>query len=154
MKIVFLGGAGAMAAALLPYLRDDPEITSVLLADRDAEGARKKAAAFGPKCSSVSVDATDHASLVGTMRGADVAIGYIGPFYRFEKPVAQAAIDAGVPYVSIADDYDAFLSVFELDDAAKKAGVKILTGFGNSPASRRCSQKKDTCRWIRRRKFP
>jgi saccharopine dehydrogenase-like NADP-dependent oxidoreductase len=57
----------------------------------------------------------------------------VGPFYRFEKPVAHAAIAAGKTYISIADDYDAYLHVAELDEEARNAGVKILTGFGNSP---------------------
>jgi saccharopine dehydrogenase-like NADP-dependent oxidoreductase len=67
------------------------------------------------------------------MRGQDVSLSYIGPFYVFESRMACCAIEAVVPYVSIADDYDAYLEVIKLDDAARGAGVKILTGFGNSP---------------------
>jgi len=66
----------------------------------------------------------------------------VGPFYRFEAPVAQCAIEAGVDYISIADDYDAYLAVEKLDAKAKKKGVKVLTGFGNSPGLTQILAKK------------
>jgi hypothetical protein len=67
------------------------------------------------------------------MSGADVVVSFVGPFYFFEADMARCAIRAKVNYVSIADDYDAYLAVKELDAEARAAGVKILTGFGNSP---------------------
>lgn len=133
MKVLFLGGCGEMAAAMLPLLRDDNVIESVTLADISGERARAVAAQWGPRFHGIEVDASWHDQLVGAMTGHECVINYIGPFYRFEKPCAAAAIEAGVPYVSIADDYDAFLNVWELEDAARAANVKILSGFGNSP---------------------
>ncbi len=45
-------------------------------------------------------------------------------------------------YISIADDYDAYLAVERLDARAKKKGVKILSGFGNSPGLTQVLAKK------------
>ncbi len=103
---------------------------------------KRKAAAHGKKFSAAKADVTDREGLVKLMKGNDVVISYVGPFYRFEAPVADAAIDAGVDYISIADDYDAYLAVEKLDGRAKKKGVKILSGFGNSPGLTQILSKK------------
>jgi lysine 6-dehydrogenase len=142
MRIIFLGGSGEMAAAMLPIMRDDDAVKHVTLADIDGNKADAKAREFGQKFTGRQVDAANKDELVAAMKGHDVAISYIGPFYKFEKPVGEAAIEAGVPIVSIADDYDAFLAVWELEEKAKAAGVKILTGFGNSPGLTQVLAKK------------
>ena len=65
--------------------------------------------------------------------GYDVALGFIGPFYTFEKRIVSACIEARVPYVSIMDDYDAYLDVIQLDAKAREAGITVICGLGNSP---------------------
>ncbi|MBZ0272119.1 saccharopine dehydrogenase NADP-binding domain-containing protein [bacterium] len=132
MRILFLGGAGEMAVAMRRLMAADAGIEHVSIADIDrtrAEAAAREHTKFAPRV----VDVTDRAALAGAMREYDAAISFVGPAYRFERLVAQAAIDARKPVVTIADDYDAFLSVYELDGAAREAGVLMLTGFGNSP---------------------
>ncbi len=133
MKLLFLGGAGEMAVAMLPLMRDDKAVKHVTIADINEGRAQAVADEYGEKFSAAAVDAGDHNALVEAMKPHDAVVNYVGPFYRFEKPCAEAAIEAGVHYISISDDYDAYLSVRTLEEKAKKAGVKILTGFGNSP---------------------
>ena len=133
MKILLLGACADMAVPLLRYLRDDGEVANVLLADINEEKARRLAAESGPKFTAARCDANDHDGVVALMKGRDAALCYVGPFYFFEKRLAKCAIDARTHYVSIADDYDAYLDVLTLDDEAREANVKILTGFGNSP---------------------
>ncbi len=133
MKLLVLGGCADMAVPLLKQVRDDELFNKVILADLDALKARCRAAEYGSKFQGTPCDATDSPGVISLMKGCDIAACYIGPFYRFEQPLAACAIEAGIHYVSIADDYDAYLDVITLDDAARRAGVKILTGFGNSP---------------------
>jgi saccharopine dehydrogenase-like NADP-dependent oxidoreductase len=133
MKILFLGGAGAMAVSLLDMMSKDDTFTSVVIADLNAEVAAKKADEYGDKFTSIQMDANDQAGLVEKMSGFDLVVSFVGPYYRFERPVAQAAIDAGVHYISIADDYDAYLEVEKLEEQAKAKGIKVMTGMGNSP---------------------
>jgi len=133
MRLCVLGGCAAMARPLLARLKDDADITAVAIADRDAAKAAGLAAAHGAKFEAVACDATDDAAVVSLMRRYDAAICYIGPFYVFETRLARCAIEARRPYISIADDYDAYLEVIKLEEEAHAAGVKILTGFGNSP---------------------
>ncbi len=142
MKILFLGGAGDMAITMLDLMKNEGGVKEVTICDIDGDKASGKAKEYGKKFKSKELDVTDRAALVGAMKGNDVVISYVGPFYRFEMPVADAAIDAGVHYISIADDYDAYLEVEKLEQKAKKKGIKILTGFGNSPGLTQILAKK------------
>ncbi len=133
MKVLVLGGCADMAVPLNRMLQQDDAVSSVVLADLNVEKARSIASGLGPKFSAEKLDAQDHAAVVCAMKGQNIVLCYVGPFYRFEKALASCAIEAGVHYVSICDDYDAYLDVVALDEQAKAAGVKVLTGFGNSP---------------------
>ena len=133
MNILVLGGCADMAVPLLQQLRKDSDVTNVLLADLNQTKAALLAGSYGPKFHSAPCDAGNHHDVVQLMKGRDLAFGYVGPFYIFEEKMARCAIDARVPYISIADDYDAYLAVIRLEESARQAGVKILTGFGNSP---------------------
>lgn len=133
MKVLILGGCADMAIPLLRLLRDDADVERVVLADINVEKAERLAAEYGPKFEGAACDANDHVGVVALMKPCDVTLCYVGPFYVFEKRLARCAIEAGIGYVSIADDYDAYLDVLTLDEEARRANVKILTGFGNSP---------------------
>ena len=141
MKILLLGACAVMAVPLIPRLAAEADVERITLADRNAAKAEQLAVA-DPKLSSVLADASDHPRVVELMRGYDLSISYIGPFYFFEKRLVRAAVEAGKPYVSICDDYDAYLDVVALEDEARKSGVKILTGFGNSPGLTQVLAKK------------
>jgi lysine 6-dehydrogenase len=133
MKIIVLGGAGDMASRTVRELAAEPGVTAVTVADCNLEPAKHLASELGDKVSAEWVDANDHMALVETIRGHDAAASGIGPFYRYEAKVARAAIEAQVPYVSLCDDYDGAQAVLELDNAAKAAGVTVLTGLGWTP---------------------
>jgi lysine 6-dehydrogenase len=137
-KIIVLGGAGDMARRAVRELAAEPDVTQVTIADVNLEAAEELAAelnwaATEPKVRAVFVDANQHEGLVEAIRGHDAAASGIGPFYRYERPVALAAIEARVPYVSLCDDYDGVEAVLELDQAARDAGVTVLTGLGWTP---------------------
>lgn len=133
MKIIVLGGCGDMAKVAVNLLNAEKDVNDLIIADINVTRAEQVAAELGPKCKAVKVDAGDDASIRDAVRGCDAALGFIGPFYRFEKRIVNACIDARTPYVSIMDDYDAYLAVIELDEKAKQAGVTAICGLGNSP---------------------
>jgi saccharopine dehydrogenase-like NADP-dependent oxidoreductase len=133
MKLIVLGGAGEMASRAVRELARESDVTAVTVADYNLEAASRLAEELGAKVSSLWVDANDHNALVTAIRGHDAAASGIGPFYRYEARVARAAVEAGVPYVSICDDYDAAEAVLALDAEAKAAGVTVLTGLGWTP---------------------
>lgn len=67
------------------------------------------------------------------LKGYGIVASAAGPFYRYERMLAAAAIDAGAHYVSICDNYDATEQVFELDERARERGFSVLTGIGWTP---------------------
>lgn len=135
MRIIVLGGAGDMGQRAVRTLARYPEVTGLTVADLNRERAEALARELGgpPRVRAVRVDATDSAGLALAMGGHQAAASAIGPFYKFEVPVAQAALAAGVDYVSLCDDYDAAQAVLELDAAARAAGRRVITGLGWTP---------------------
>ncbi len=134
MKIVVLGGAGDMGSEAVRDLVAFTDAEQVTVADLNMEAAEKLAAEIGDKRVDIKkVDATSHEDLVKVIKGHDVAAGALGPFYRFERPIVEAVIDAGVDYVSICDDHDAAEAALQLDQAAAEKGLKVLTGLGWTP---------------------
>jgi saccharopine dehydrogenase-like NADP-dependent oxidoreductase len=122
-----------MASRAVREMAAEPDVTAVTIADYNLEAAQRLAAELGEKGMALRVDANNHEELVAAIRGYDAAGCGIGPFYRYEARVARAAVEAGVPYVSLCDDYDAAQAVLGLDNAAKAAGVTVLTGLGWTP---------------------
>ncbi len=81
----------------------------------------------------VFVDANDRKNLVSAISQSDVVINSIGPFYKYEKLVVDAAIEAGKDYVDICDDHDATMKVVERDEEISKGKSRILIGMGWTP---------------------
>ena len=134
MKVVVLGGAGDMGSETVRDLIEYTDVSQVTIADRNREAAEKLAQSLGDERIAVeTVDAAYHDDLVRVLSGHDVAAGALGPFYRFERSIAEAVLDAGINYVSICDDHDAAEAVLKLDPVAREKGVKILTGLGWTP---------------------
>jgi saccharopine dehydrogenase-like NADP-dependent oxidoreductase len=133
MKILVLGGAGDMARDALDELQKEGAVQAVTIADLNLERAKQEAGKRDTRFTACRLDADAHDQVVDLMRQHDVTLGFAGPFYYFERRLAEAALEAGKPYISIADDYEAYLDVLTLDEAARAQGVHILTGWGNSP---------------------
>jgi saccharopine dehydrogenase-like NADP-dependent oxidoreductase len=126
-----------MGSRAVEDLALSPGVEAVTIADRNVTAAEKLAAALRGRGAQVDVrpvDANDQRALVEAMRGYDIAASALGPFYRFETKLVAAAIEAGVDYASICDDWSAAQAVLtEFDEAARRAGRIVLTGLGASP---------------------
>ena len=134
MKIIALGGAGDMGSRAVRDLAEQPELEALVIGDYNETAARALAREIDDeRVSALKVDANDHDALVATIAPFDVAASAVGPFYRFERKCAAAAIEAGCNYVSLCDDYDAAQAVLELDAQATDQGVTVLTGLGWTP---------------------
>lgn len=132
MNIVVLGGCGDMGSYVVRELLESSEATVTIADYREAE-AKRLAAELRKRARGIFVDANNEDSILLALRGADVAVGCIGPFYAFAPKMARAAIRAGVNYVDICDDHGPIQELFALDGAAKEAGVTVITGLGWTP---------------------
>jgi len=85
------------------------------------------------KITHVSLDISNVDAVAELMNGCVVAVNCAGPNFKYELPVAHAAIQAKVPLVDINDEFEITYKMYELDDAAKKAGIPIIFGLGGAP---------------------
>lgn len=138
MRALILGGVGMVGQAVARALLREEEVSEVILGDIVTdEGRLHEKLRSSDKVSLVKADVNDHEGLVSLMKGVDVVVNCAGPFFRTGPAVARAAIEARVNYLDICDDYEVvdFLFVPEIDEAAKEAGITILTGMGSDPGT-------------------
>ena len=134
MKIVVLGGFGVMGASTCRDVIKGPGVEKVIVAGRNIrmEGLHKSVQE-SDKVSTQAIDVNDHEAVVKLIKGNDVVINCTGPYYKYGIPIMKAAIEAGVNYLDVMDDYDTTLAAFDLDQPAKEAGLSLCIGFGSSP---------------------
>jgi len=137
MKIIVIGGAGDMGSRAVEDLTTCAGVSGVTICDRNERGAAEIAKRFQGRSAKVEVapvDANDHAALVKTIQGHDVAASALGPFYAFEAKLVRASIEARVNYCSICDEWEPAEMLFDqFHQQAVAQGVKIVTGLGASP---------------------
>ncbi|HEX9007019.1 MAG TPA: saccharopine dehydrogenase NADP-binding domain-containing protein [Bacteroidota bacterium] len=135
MKALLLG-CGEMGEETLKDLYHYGKLDEIVVGTRSSEHALRAARALQgghSRVSPVRVDAADEEAVAHLMRGMDVAVNCVGPNYRFELPIARAAIAARVNLVDINDEYEITLKMLDLHDAACAAGITIVLGLGGSP---------------------
>ncbi|MFE6922447.1 saccharopine dehydrogenase family protein [Nocardia sp. NPDC057663] len=136
MRVLALGGAGAMGAAAVRAAATLPTVTEIVVADRDLAAAQALAVELAGRAVPVRalrVDITDPAVLNQALHGADVVLNTVGPYYRFGPTVLQAAILTRTHYLDICDDGEPTTRMLELHNAAQKTGVCAIVGMGASP---------------------
>lgn len=79
------------------------------------------------------VDVNSFDSMKKAMKGADIAVNIVGPYYKYGVNTIRAAIESGIDYADICDELVAATEILKLDAAAKQAGVTVLTSLGSSP---------------------
>ena len=121
-----VAGVGAVGTRAARQLVDTPGVTEVLLADLDTDRMATVAEALGDK-------ASVHAFTPGDPlpEGLDVVACALPA--GLDHAVANAAIGAGVPFVSTDDDHDSIEAIRALQPNALSAGVTLALGCGFAP---------------------
>ena len=138
MKALVLGGVGMVGQAVVRSLIGQQEVEKVRIGDIVTDRSRlHEKLRSSEKLELLEVDVNDHEGLLRAMEGVDVVVNCAGPFFRTGPKVARAAIEAKVNYLDICDDYEVidFLFTPEIDEAAKRAGITVLTGMGSDPGT-------------------
>ncbi|GAA1573382.1 saccharopine dehydrogenase NADP-binding domain-containing protein [Actinomadura kijaniata] len=136
MRVLALGGAGAMGAVAVREAVRLPRVSRVVVADRDpaaAEAVARRWAGGRVPLRPLRVDVTDADALRAALADADVVLNTVGPYYRFGARVLTAAIETGTHYLDVCDDWEPTLRMLEADGAARAAGVRAVVGMGASP---------------------
>ena len=131
-KILVLGGYGTFGSRISRALI--AKGLEVLIAGRNLAKAEALAAALGPGASALQVQVPGGVAALLEAHQPKVLINTVGPFQGQDYAVAQAAIDAGVPYIDLADGRAFVRGFTALDADAKAAGVPAITGASTVPA--------------------
>ncbi len=131
MKIIILGGCGAMGSEATRDLARTSDFEEIVIADADLARAEALAGELGGgRVSAIQVDASDEAALTGSLRGFDVVANCTT--YHFGLVVTRAAIKAGVNYLDLGGLYNTPKQLL-MDKDARRAGVTICLGSGATP---------------------
>lgn len=126
-KIVLFGATGYTGRLITEVLT--ARGAAPVLAARNATAVEKLAADVGGVETAVA-DVTDPDSVRALLGRGDVLVTTVGPFLRYGKPALAAAIAAEAHYLDSTGEGPFIRTVFDHDDAARRAGVGLLTAFG------------------------
>jgi saccharopine dehydrogenase (NAD+, L-lysine-forming) len=132
-KVIVLGGCGAVGSVAVKTLAAQDMFSQVVIGDWNIAKAEALAKDLGPKVSAVKVNAENSESIKAAVKGCDIVLNCVGPFYKTVKTILSAVIELGINYVDICDDVDVTIDILTMDSQAKAAGISAVIGMGNSP---------------------
>src|SRR5262249_30510594 len=131
MRIIVLGGCGAMGSEATRDLAQTSDFEEIVIADADFERARALAAELGgSRVRAIQADVADETGLTETLRGFDVVANCTT--YHFGLICTRAAIKARVSYLDLGGLFNTPRQL-ELDEDARSAGVTVCLGCGATP---------------------
>lgn len=131
MRVIVLGGCGAMGSEVTRDLAQTSEFEEIVIADANLQRAQALAEELGGgRVRALQVDAGNEQALTETLRGVDVVANCTT--YHFGLSVTRAAIRAGVNYLDLGGLFNTPRQL-ELDDEARRAGVTVCLGCGATP---------------------
>ncbi|MFA6113288.1 MAG: DUF4166 domain-containing protein [Sphingomonas sp.] len=130
-RVLVLGGYGGFGARLTRRLAGRGH--HVLVAGRSAEKARTFCAGVAGAEPVVADRNGDVDALLEAHR-PDLLIDAAGPFQNSDYQVPLACIRAGISYLDLADARGFVTGIGALDDAAREAGVAVVSGASSVPA--------------------
>lgn len=136
MRILILGGAGAMATGTVRDLVASslPELTSLVIADTSLARAQALAAELAdPRVGAAQIDVADGTALRAALGQADICINAVPTFTGHQMAIFDACLETRTTYV----DYGG-MGVFTVEQkkqaqAWQKAGATAVLGLGADP---------------------
>jgi len=147
MVKVLLLGCGTIGSIITRVLNEMPEVSEVLVADREYERTREYVESLGSeKLSVAKVDVRDVDACAELMKEADVVCN--ATWYLFNLYVMRAAIKAKRDVLDLGGLYHMTLEQLKLDDEVKEAGITTVIGCGSDPGlsnvmARYCADRLD-----------
>jgi lysine 6-dehydrogenase len=139
MRVVVVGGAGAMGRWTVRDLTESEGVDEVVVADLDGARAREAAGWAAARSGSngtarvggLALDAGDPEALRRAFDGTDVVCNCA--VYALNLPVMEACADAGAHYVDLGGLFHTTRRQLALHDRFVAAGVTAVVGMGGSP---------------------
>ena len=141
MRVVVVGGAGAMGRWTVRDLTESEGVDEVVVADLDGSRAREAAGWAAARSGSngtaqvggLALDAGDGEVLRRAFDGADVVCNCA--VHATNLAVMEACADAGTHYVDLGGLYHTTRRQLALHDRFVAAGVTAVVGMGGSPGT-------------------
>ena len=131
MKVLVLGGYGAVGTAICGDLAKSPPISEVICAGRNLDKAKQLAQKLkSDKVTPKKVDASNSDELVKALDGVDTVISSVIP--KYNVGVMKAALKKGAHYIDNAV-YTVVDEKLAFDGAFKDAGLTGLLNLGEDP---------------------
>jgi lysine 6-dehydrogenase len=141
MRVVVVGGAGAMGRWTLRDLTESAGVDEVVVADLDGARAREAAGWAAARSGSngtavvngMGLDAGDGEALRRSFEGANVVCNCA--VHATNLPVMEACADTGTHYVDLGGLFHTTRRQLALHDRFVAAGVTAVVGMGGSPGT-------------------
>ena len=136
-RVLVLGGYGAFGRCVAERLAARAGIEVVIAGrslERALDAASQLATASGRQVTAQRLDAAEMSPEQLASLGARVVINASGPFQHQDYALARACIDAGAHYLDLADARTFVTGIGALDEAARCAGVLVVSGASTVPA--------------------
>lgn len=137
-RILIVGGYGTFGGRLVELLENDARLT-LLVAGRSLEQARtycaQRVAAMATLVPTV-FDRISGGTKVLTELRVRVVVDASGPFQAYgdrRYSLIERCIECGVNYLDLADGSDFVSGVAKFDEAARAAGIYVLSGVSSFP---------------------
>jgi lysine 6-dehydrogenase len=128
MKVLSLGGAGAVCQHATRDLAGFSDFDQITIGDYDVAAAEKLAAEIGdPRLQVLKVDAEDYDGLVRTFKEFDVILN--GLPWKYDMAVTKACMESGVSGLDVSTEEDQW----DYDASAKEKGLVFVPGVGATP---------------------
>jgi saccharopine dehydrogenase-like NADP-dependent oxidoreductase len=141
MRVVVVGGAGAMGRWTVRDLTESQGVAEVVVADLDGSRAREAAGWAAARSgsngtaqvNSTALDAADGQALRRAFEGVDVVCNCA--VRATNLPVMEACADTGTHYVDLGGLFHTTRRQLALHDRFVAAGVTAVVGMGGSPGT-------------------
>ena len=128
MKILSLGGAGAVCQHATRDLAEFSDYDQIVIGDYNIAAADRLAAEIGdPRVRVQKVDANDYDGLVRTFKEYDVILN--GLPWKYDLAVTKACVEAGVSGLDVSTEEDQW----SYHEAAQAKDIIFIPGVGATP---------------------
>jgi saccharopine dehydrogenase-like NADP-dependent oxidoreductase len=130
LRVLIVGATGVFGSRLARLAAREPGVRLTLAGRRKHPLDALSAELGGCKVKVLNRDIAN----AGDLRGYDLVIDCAGPFQGSHARLIEACISARVDYVDLADGREFVCSIGLFDDAAKRAGIAVISGASSIPA--------------------
>ncbi|MEW6277259.1 MAG: saccharopine dehydrogenase NADP-binding domain-containing protein, partial [Candidatus Eremiobacterota bacterium] len=130
MKILVLGGCGAMGTEATRDLARTSSFEEILVADIDLARAQQLCLELGSRMKALTADVSDVNALTALFQDVDVVLNCTS--YKFGLEVTRAAIAAKRSLLDLGGLYNTPKQL-AMNDEARAAGVTVVLGMGATP---------------------